>query len=360
MKQQQEVIERPFFSVVMPVYNTAPYLSRAIESVLNQTFADFELILMEDHSTDESYLICQHYAADDGRIRLDRTESNQGVSMVRTRAMSLVRGRYCTFVDSDDWIAPELFSEVYDRISTTNVDIVKYGVEEEYYDRAGNIYGRKQFLLKDIDFFGVDEVREQVVPLWLATLFAYLCNAFYRVDALEVSQWKFSPTQKVGEDLMKNLEAFSKARSLSCMSFCGYHYAKRPKFSLSTTLPAERHYQDVISCLQTLQTLMKKWKVESPTLWADVDYFYIKTVYQTLCRALSDGKWKKAEHVLHNIQSSKEWLVFSRSDRKQPTIKRKMLRFFTVHGNTITLISIAWCMKMSMKYFRVAFSYMKS
>ena len=353
-------MERPFFSIVMPVYNTARYLPQAIESVLNQTFSEFELILMEDNSTDESYTICHRYAAMDMRIRLHRTLKNQGVSVARTKAVSLVRGKYCTFVDSDDWIEPNVLSEVYARVSATSADIVKYSVEEEYYNAGGMLYGSRRFCLKDEDFFCESEVRNQVVPIWLATLFAYLCNSFYNVDTLGVSQWIFSSSQKVGEDLMKNLEAFSSAKSLSCMSYCGYHYAKRLNFSLSTTLPAERHYQDVISCLQTLQALMRKWRIESPTLWADIDYFYIKTVYQTLCRALSSGKWEMAEYLLHNIQHSKEWLDFSRGDRKQPTIKRKILHFFTIHGNTTILIGIAWCMKVAMKNFRVIFSYLKS
>lgn len=360
MKQQQETAKRPFFSVVMPVYNTASYLSKAIESVLNQSFADFELIIMEDHSTDESYSICRRYAASDARIRLDRTEKNQGVSMVRTKAVSLVRGQYCTFVDSDDWIERELLSEVYTRISATNADIVKYSVEEEYYDKAGNIYGRRQFILSDADFFEKNEVRAQVVPIWLATLFAYLCNAFYQVDTLQVSQWKFSPTQKVGEDLMKNLEAFSTAASLSCMSFCGYHYAKRPRFSLSTMLSGERHYQDVMICLQYMCDLMKKWKIDTEALWSDIDYFYIKTVYQTLCRALTDGNWKEARRVLHDIKSSEEWDAFSKNNRRQPTTKRRILHFATLHGNDTILILLALCMKIMMERFRVVFSYLKA
>ena len=101
------------FSVVMPVYDTALYLPRAIESVLQQTFTDFELILIEDHSSDESFSVCQRYAAVDKRIRLERTEKNRGVSMERTKTLSLVRGVYCTFVASDDWIGKDLLAEVY-------------------------------------------------------------------------------------------------------------------------------------------------------------------------------------------------------------------------------------------------------
>lgn len=81
--------------------------------MLQQTFTDFELILIEDHLTDESFSVCQCYAAANKRIRLERTEKNHGVSMARTKAVSLVRGVYCTFVDSDDWIGKDLLAEVY-------------------------------------------------------------------------------------------------------------------------------------------------------------------------------------------------------------------------------------------------------
>ena len=97
MKEKQ-----PFFSIIMPVFNTEKYLSKAIDSVLKQTFTDFELIIIDDNSSDASYTICKNYADKDNRIKLLRNDINLGVAKSRNKALDNIAGIYlfCTeFLD---------------------------------------------------------------------------------------------------------------------------------------------------------------------------------------------------------------------------------------------------------------------
>ena len=90
-------------SCIIPVYNTEKYLPRCIESVLAQTFVDWEMLLIDDGSTDASGSICDEYAASDSRIRVFHKE-NGGVSSARNVGLDNMRGEWVTFVDSDDWL----------------------------------------------------------------------------------------------------------------------------------------------------------------------------------------------------------------------------------------------------------------
>ena len=106
----------PKISVIVPVYNTEKYLHRCIDSILAQTFTDFELLLIDDGSKDNSGAICDEYAAKDSRVRVFHKE-NGGVSSARNLGLDNVRGEWVTFVDSDDWVEKE-----YIELFVKNID----------------------------------------------------------------------------------------------------------------------------------------------------------------------------------------------------------------------------------------------
>ena len=96
----------PTISVLIPIYNAGQYLGRCLDSLEQQSWADFEVVAVDDGSRDESAGVCAGYARKDGRVRLIR-QSNQGVSAARNTALRHARGKYLTFVDSDDWVEPQ-------------------------------------------------------------------------------------------------------------------------------------------------------------------------------------------------------------------------------------------------------------
>lgn len=102
--------EKPQISAVMPLYNGAKFVGESIESVLAQSFGDFELIVIDDASTDASYDIACSYAEKDNRIVVLRNGTNSGAAGTRNRGLDAVRGRFITFIDADDLIAPERFA----------------------------------------------------------------------------------------------------------------------------------------------------------------------------------------------------------------------------------------------------------
>lgn len=95
----------PLFSIVVPVYNTAEYIEQCVRSILLQDFTFFELILVDDGSTDGSSILCDEFASKDARVKVVHQE-NSGVSVARNRGLDVAIGRYVWFCDSDDWIEP--------------------------------------------------------------------------------------------------------------------------------------------------------------------------------------------------------------------------------------------------------------
>ena len=117
----------PKISVIIPVFNTDKYLGQCIESIINQTFKDIEIVCINDGSTDNSLKILEEYAQKDNRVRVISQE-NQGVSIARNRGIVEARGEYLIFVDSDDFLCNECLEEAIENICTYDADILCFGL----------------------------------------------------------------------------------------------------------------------------------------------------------------------------------------------------------------------------------------
>ena len=113
----------PKLSVIVPVYNTEKYLRECVDSILAQTFTDFELILVDDGSTDGSGAICDEYAGKDSRIRVIHQE-NGGATLARRSGVRIAQGEYVAFVDSDDWIAQHIYQNMMEKAETCGADVI--------------------------------------------------------------------------------------------------------------------------------------------------------------------------------------------------------------------------------------------
>lgn len=123
----------PTFSIVMPVYNVEKYVSWAIESVLAQSFDNFELIIVNDCSPDDSLSICEKYAEKDKRIHIISLSQNGGLSNARNVGMKAMRGEYALFLDSDDWWEANLLESVSGVIKSNHPEMVFFGYVDEWY-----------------------------------------------------------------------------------------------------------------------------------------------------------------------------------------------------------------------------------
>ena len=123
-------------TVIVPVYNVQNYLEKCVRSILAQTFSDFELILVDDGSTDESPRICDQFAQADSRITVIHKQ-NGGLSSARNAALDIAQGKYIAFIDSDDYVEPRLLEKTVAALEAGNYDWCAYGMRKE--DTQGNL-----------------------------------------------------------------------------------------------------------------------------------------------------------------------------------------------------------------------------
>ena len=127
----------PKVSIIVPVYNAQEYLKRCVDSILSQDYRDFELLLMDDGSKDASGEICDAYAQQDGRVRVVHKE-NTGVSDTRNQALELARGKFLQYLDSDDWIEPQMYERLYEAATAAGASIAQASrdeIDEDYHKR---------------------------------------------------------------------------------------------------------------------------------------------------------------------------------------------------------------------------------
>lgn len=280
--------KQPFFSIVMPVYNARQYLASAVKSILNQSFKDFELILVDDCSTDGSDKICREMADRDGRIVYERMPHNGGASAARNRALNMARGQYIGFVDSDDTIDGDLLEKAYDTLVDGHYDCLKFGCLEEYYSRDGKLKYTKTSSMKDGEYYSGTELWNQIVRMEAVPLFGYLWNGFYSRDIVAVNHISLDETFKVNEDFDFNIRFFKYVESLRCTSWTPYHYAKRAGSSLSSQ-EKNYSYDAQMMKIRGLIGLYPNLQQIPADARSDIFWMYTRFVFALLVRAKRNG-----------------------------------------------------------------------
>ena len=135
---------KPFFSIIMPVYNGERFLEQAMKSILWQTFTNLELIVVDDRSTDATSQIVKKFSIDDQRIRYIRYSEHKGVSIARNTGLDVAQGQYVGFCDADDYWEIDALQKVYDSLIERQVDMVVFGFYEDYYDDAWQLVAREK------------------------------------------------------------------------------------------------------------------------------------------------------------------------------------------------------------------------
>ncbi|MCD8365528.1 MAG: glycosyltransferase [Clostridiales bacterium] len=221
---------KPTVSIIIPVYNTEKYLKRCIDSVLNQNYTDFELILADDGSTDMSGAICDEYAAADSRVRVIHKE-NSGVSDTRNAAIAQACGTWLQFADSDDWLTPDatgLFVRAAQEHPCDMVIADFYRVVGERFSRKGDI-DREDVMTRE-DFAACMMDNPPDFYYWV------IWNKFYRRDLIEQYNLKMDTTVNWCEDFLFNMEYILHAASFYALHAPVYYYRKRKGSLISQSI----------------------------------------------------------------------------------------------------------------------------
>ncbi len=215
-------------SVIVPVYNAEKYIEKCLDSIINQLFLDFEVIVIDDGSSDASLDICNYYADKDKRIRVFHQE-NQGLVAARKKGIEYAIGEVLTFVDSDDWIEADMYQEMMKIYGEHHPDIISSGLildkeneearELDLYETG--LYDRKQIEKEIIPYMMYDELQGK------RRMNPSLCTKLFKKDFIIQTIHQVDNDLTYGEDAAVTYLGVARANSLYIVSRVWYHYVIR-------------------------------------------------------------------------------------------------------------------------------------
>ena len=233
-------------SVIVPVYNIAPYLPRSVSSILAQTYGELEVIAVDDGSSDDSLAVLHKLAAQDARIRVIHQE-NKGVTQARLTGVAAAKGEWIGFVDGDDEIEPDMYERLLRNAEEYHADISHCGYQMVFPDRVDYYYNTGRLIRQDRRSALQALIEGSFIEpgLWNKLFHKTLFHSLLHSDAVDCSI-------KNMEDLLVNFYLFREAGSAVYEDLCPYHYMIR-NGSAATSGVNEHKLRDPLSVLKTIK-----------------------------------------------------------------------------------------------------------
>lgn len=217
-------MEQIMVSIIVPVYNVQEYLKKCVESVLAQTYRDFELILVDDGSTDNSPSICDSYLVRE-QVHVIHKE-NGGPSSARNAGLDIAQGKYIYFADSDDYIEPDLLEKTVSLMEEKQLDCVSFGMVKE--TPEGELLEKIHYVPRELHICTEEDRLEFQLKYLLNYRIGWeACNRVYRGDIIRDNRLRFVSERKFAEDMLFTFCYWLHARSCMVLHEIYYHYVQR-------------------------------------------------------------------------------------------------------------------------------------
>ena len=198
-------------SIIIPIYNVEKYLSECLESIINQSYKNLEIICVNDGSTDKSLMVIKEYEKKDKRIKVI-SHNNKGVSATKNEGLKIATGDYITFVDPDDFLDLNVYEKCIEAIIEYKPDIVVYQIHFEYLNK------KKQKIIKQKKIY----INDSISAINNINIFPSCCNKVFNKKILE--NIYFFDDMKYAEDLLFRDMTFPKASIIVLIPKISYHY----------------------------------------------------------------------------------------------------------------------------------------
>lgn len=256
----------PFFTIVIPVYNTEAYLQECVKSVIKQTFKGLEIILVDDGSTDSSPSLCDTLAQQDERIRVVH-KKNGGLSSARNAGVLIAKGQYIGFIDSDDYIHPEMYQQMYDAIQAYHSRIICCGRYDVYTDHTQiGLVPQKEEVISYVE--GIRRI------LTWNGMDGSACD---KVFELSLFQNLSFPEGELNEDVAVMYRLIQRAESMALIPMPFYYYRHRGG---SITLNGFGKAQ--LDSLKHSGELLRYLEENIPELISEATYYRTQTLMGTI------------------------------------------------------------------------------
>jgi len=266
-----------FISIIVPVYNVERYLHQCVDSILGQTFTDFELILIDDGSRDNSPTICDEYALKESRVRVTH-QANGGQVKARKAGLAQANGKYVQFVDSDDWLEPNALEESCKSAKENDADIVTF---DAYFCYSSRRLPVKQPIESGI--FDKELLMKKIYPKMLYSsrffyfgIYAAMWNKIFRRTILAPNMINVDPRLKIGEDGVTTFASLLDAKKVCVLGGQHLYNYRDNNFSITRSY-CEGQFDNATLLIKTLRDINKTKNVYDLT--SQIDYYLMYNVY---------------------------------------------------------------------------------
>lgn len=301
-------------SIVIPIYNVEMYLQRCIDSIINQSNNNIEIILVDDGSTDSCSSICDEYLKKDKRIKVIH-KKNGGLSDARNAGIKIATGKYITFIDGDDYIDTFFVEKLYNAAISTNSDIVCCGIKAVYEDA-----NRHKINLSDkfISLSNIDALKDM---LYQKNITNSACAKLYKIDLFNNIKFPFG---KICEDLATTYRLFYKASKISFTKSAYYYYYQR-----SDSIIHKKFNTNRMIGLEFAKEETKFIKANCPKLTkAAINREFMECYYIIKNVPLNDNYKKEINEIKNTINNRRIIVLFDFN----ATLKSKIIAFISYGG----------------------------
>ena len=291
---------QPTISIIVPVYRAEAYLRQCLDSIVEQTYRNLQIILVDDGSPDGCGKICDEYGAGDPRIQVIH-QPNMGVSAARNAGLSAATGDWIGWVDSDDWIDPDMVSFLLENALAVQADVCICGRYEEIPGRT-EFYGAAEPALLN--------KKEAMQALLEARV---LDDALYdKLWKRQLFQYIRFPNGKTYEDLATVYRLLGKAERVLCLPEPKYHYRRRPGSIMGdVSLPNRINHYDFAQ--QRYRDLIERWPEFQPLL-------------EERCLAAAIGIWSGCCHNPRSVRRQYAAKLQQIADYARPRVRQALKR----------------------------------
>ena len=247
-------MKNPLISIIVPIYKIDRFIGVCIESILNQTYKNLEIIIVDDGSPDRCPEICDLYARKDSRIKVIHKQ-NGGLVSARKAGILAAQGEYIGYVDGDDWISPKFYESLYTSIKDNNADVSIAGFSRDLFDKRDTILNS----IPSGVYVGlsIESLKKQMIsvgPFFTHGITTYLWNKLFRREVIVQHQLACDERITIGEDAAVTYPTLMDCTKIVITDNCDYHYRQRE----DSMLKQSSNYQEEYMRLLSLYNFMKQ------------------------------------------------------------------------------------------------------
>lgn len=320
----------PKISIILPCYNVEKYLAKSIQSVLDQTYTDFELLVIIDGSPDKSKSIAESFT--DCRITVFEKE-NGGLSDARNYGLQRAKGEFVYFMDSDDWIEPNLLEDNIKIVEDENLNFVVFGYIQDNEDMQGNVKSSKHFCSNVEEY--IKEKKNLKIDSHQLGIMGYAWNKIYRKSFLDQHKFTFQKGISLVEDILFNAPVYQVSDKIRFNQKAYYHYINRDVETLMKKFYSNA-FELKLKKNIALEEFSTSWNViNKRELLADSLFLGLKYCILNLVESDINSKLK-SEYLMNMISHSRGTEMFQNYSPK--ALKDKVL-LLLIRTRSIKLIT---------------------